>query len=109
MISAPESAPRSTLHSREVPTAENGWAGQNHGSYHNAEEDALIEAIEVELDESKPLPPWHRLQAIYANELPALPLFFRANPFVLPPWLQGLVPTGHQYPSTLWFELVVAE
>ena len=22
----------------------------------------------------------------------------------LPPWLKGLVPTGHQYPSTLWVE-----
>ena len=76
-ISGPESVPRSTLHSEEVPTAENGWAGQNYGGYRNAEVDALIEAIEVELDESKRRLLWHRLQAIYADDLPALPLFFR--------------------------------
>jgi peptide/nickel transport system substrate-binding protein len=103
-ISAPESVPRTTLHSNEVPTAENGWAGQNYGGFRNAEVDALIDAIEVELDEGKRRTLWHRLQAIYAEELPALPLFFRANPFVLPRWLQGVVPTGHQYPTTLWVE-----
>jgi peptide/nickel transport system substrate-binding protein len=103
-ISGPESVPRSTLHSREVPTAENGWAGQNYGGYRNAEVDALIEAIEVELDKDKRRLLWYRLQAIYADELPSLPLFFRANAYVLPPWLEGVVPTGHQYPSTLWVE-----
>jgi peptide/nickel transport system substrate-binding protein len=103
-ISAPESVPRTTLHSNEVPTAENGWAGQNYGGFRNAEVDALIDAIEVELDEGDRRTLWHKLQAIYAEELPALPLFFRANPFVLPRWLQGVVPTGHQYPTTLWVE-----
>ena len=103
-ISGPESVPRTTLHSREIPAADNGWAGQNYGGYRNAEVDALIEAIEVELDVGKRRTLWHRLQAIYADELPALPLFFRANPFVLPPWLKGVVPTGHQYPTTLWVE-----
>ena len=103
-ISGPESVPRSTLHSREIPTPDNGWAGQNYGGYRNPEVDALIEAIEVELDEGKRRALWRRLQTIYADELPALPLFFRANPFVLPPWLTGVVPTGHQYPTTLWVE-----
>ena len=103
-ISAPESVPRTTLHSNEIPTMANGWAGQNYGGFRNAEVDALIDAIEVELDESKRRELWRKLQAIYAEELPALPLFFRANPFVLPRWLKGLVPTGHQYPTTLWAE-----
>lgn len=103
-ISAPESVPRTTLHSNEIPTAKNGWAGQNYGGFRNAEADALIDAIEVELDEGKRRALWRTLQAIYAEELPSLPLFFRANPFVLPPWLKGLVATGHQYPTTLWVE-----
>jgi peptide/nickel transport system substrate-binding protein len=103
-ISAPESVPRSTLYSNEIPTSENGWAGQNYAGFRSAEVDALIDAIEVELDEGKRRGLWHRLQALYAEELPALPLFFRANPFVLPRWLKGLVPTGHQYPTTLWVE-----
>ncbi len=103
-ISGPESVPRTTLHSSEIPTMANGWAGQNYGGFRNAEVDGLIDAIEVELDEGKRRALWRKLQAIYAEELPALPLFFRANPFVLPRWLKGIAPTGHQYPSTLWVE-----
>ena len=41
---------------------------------------------------------------MYAEELPALPLFFRADSYILPKWLKGVVPTGHQVPSTLWIE-----
>lgn len=103
-FSAPESVPRTTLHSSEIPTEANGWAGQNYTGFRNAEMDATIEAIETELDEGKRRILWARLQAIYAEELPALPLWFRANPFVLPRWLDGVRPTGHQFPTTLWVE-----
>src|SRR6202011_4897222 len=41
-ISAPESVPRSTLHSSEVPDAANGFAGQNASGFRNAEMDRLI-------------------------------------------------------------------
>ncbi len=103
-ISSPENVPRSTLHSEQIPTAENNWAGQNYTGFRNAEMDALIDAIEVELDREKRRALWRRLQEIYLEELPVIPLYFRANAFVLPPWLEGVVPTGHQYPTTLWVE-----
>jgi len=103
-ISAPESVPRTTLHSDHIPTPDNNWAGQNYTGFNNAEADALIEQIEVELDRDKRREMWRRLQHIYAEELPALPLYFRANPYILPKWLKGLRPTGHQYPTTLWVE-----
>lgn len=103
-ISAPESVPRTTLHSAHIPHAGNNWAGQNYTGFRNAEMDELVEKIEVELDKEKRRALWRRLQEIYATELPVIPLYFRANPFILPPWLTGLVPTGHQYPSTLWVE-----
>jgi peptide/nickel transport system substrate-binding protein len=103
-ISAPESVPRTTLHSDQIPTPENGYAGQNTTGFRNAEVDGLIDRIEVELDVDKRRVLWHRLQAVYADELPALPLYFRATAFVLPSWLDGVVPTGHQYPTTLWVE-----
>jgi len=102
--SAPESPPRTTLHSEEIPTAENNWSGQNYPGYRNPEMDALIDAIEVELDPDKRKALWSRLQHLYATELPVMPLYFRANAYILPEWLTGLRPTGHQYPSTLWVE-----
>ncbi|HLT01177.1 MAG TPA: peptide ABC transporter substrate-binding protein [Geminicoccaceae bacterium] len=103
-ISSPENVPRSTLHSEEIPTEANGWSGQNYPGYRNPEMDRLIDAIEVELDRDKREKMWHRLQEIYAEDLPALPLYFRANPHVWPLWLEGVTPTGHQYSSALWVE-----
>ena len=47
---------------------------------------------------------WHRLQAIYAEDLPAIPLWFRADAHVWPQWLEGVRPTGHLNASTLWAE-----
>ncbi len=103
-ISAPENVPRTSLHSDQIPTAANGWAGQNDTGFKNAEMDKLLDAIERELDRDKRKAMWHRLQEIYAEELPALPLYFRSEPHIWPLWLEGVVPTGHQNPSTLWVE-----
>ena len=103
-ISAPENVPRSMLRSDEIPSAANGLNGENFTGFRNQEADRLIDAMEVELDRDRRATLWHRLEALYAEELPALPLFFRADPYVLPHWLKGVVPTGHQYPTTLWIE-----
>ncbi len=103
-LSSPENVPRSTLHSDHIPTPENNFAGQNYTGFVNAEMDELIEKIEVELDREKRRALWHRLQVVYATELPVIPLYFRAEPHVLPKWLTGIVPTGHQVPTTLWVE-----
>lgn len=103
-ISAPESLPRLTLHSEAVPAAANNYAGQNTPGFRNAEADRLIETIEVELDRAKRKALWHRLQEVYVEELPVLPLYFRADSYIVPKWLTGIEPTGHQVPSTLWIE-----
>ncbi len=103
-LSAPENVPRLTLHSEQITTAENNWSGQNYTSYRNPEVDKLIDAIEVELDRTKRAKLWARLQQVYAHDLPVLPLYFRADPFVVPKWLKGIRPTGHQDPTTLWIE-----
>jgi peptide/nickel transport system substrate-binding protein len=102
--SAPENVPRSMLDSAEIPAATNGWSGENYTGFKNAEADRLIDAIEVELDRDRRRDLWYRIQALYAEDLPALPLYFRAEAFILPKWLAGLTPTGHQYPSTLGVE-----
>lgn len=103
-LSAPEHVPFTILHSTQIPTAENGWAGQNYAAYVNPEMDALIDAIEVELDRDKRKQMWHEIQEIYATDLPALPLYFRAQAFIFPKWLKGVTPTGHMSASTLWVE-----
>ena len=103
-ISAPEGVPRTTLHSAHIPNKDNNFSGQNYTGFKNAEMDNLLESIEVELDQTKRKKLWRRLQEIYATELPVIPLYFRAEPYILPKWLTGLKPTGHQDLSTLWVE-----
>jgi peptide/nickel transport system substrate-binding protein len=99
-ISAPESVPRSTLHSQEIPNEKNAWSGQNYGGYRDPRMDQLIDAIEVELDRERRRAMWAELQKRYAEELPALPLYFRSDAFVIPRWLEGVIPTGHQFPTS---------
>ena len=101
-ISAPEDVPRSTLHSSEIPDAANGFAGQNATGFKNPEMDRLIDALETELDAAGRKTLWEAAQRLYATQLPALPLFFRTDAFILPKWLRGVRPTGNQYPTTLW-------
>ncbi|NBC33526.1 MAG: peptide ABC transporter substrate-binding protein [Alphaproteobacteria bacterium] len=103
-FSSPENVPRTVLHSDHIPTPENNWSGQNYTGFTNAAMDVLIEATEEELDVERRLELWRWIQRIYAEELPALPLFHRANAYILPTWLEGVEPTGHQYGTTLWVE-----
>ncbi|RVT97541.1 peptide ABC transporter substrate-binding protein [Rhodovarius crocodyli] len=103
-ISAPESVPRSSLHSDEIPTAARNFSGQNYPGFRNAEMDRLLEQLPITLSPEARRPLWSRLQAIYAEELPSLPLYFRQDAHVWPQWLDGVRPTGHLNPSSLWAE-----
>jgi peptide/nickel transport system substrate-binding protein len=103
-FSAPESVPRTTLHSEMIPSEANAWQGQNYPGVRSSEIDRLIDTIERELDPAKRRPIWERMQTLYAQEAWVLPLYFRADPFVIPKWLGGIEPTGHQYYSSLRVE-----
>jgi len=103
-LSSPENVPRTTLHSSMIPSADNAWDGQNYTGFSSPEMDALIDRLEVELDPAARTKLWRRLQEITADELPAVPLWFRAQAFIYPKWLTGVVPTGNQFPTTLWVE-----
>ena len=103
-LSAPESIPRSQLHSTMIPSQENGWSGQNYPGYRNPALDKVLDDVEVQCTEPERQRLWNKLQNIYAEELPVLPLYFRANGYILPKWLTSIKPTGHQYPTANWVE-----
>ncbi|TXL71272.1 peptide ABC transporter substrate-binding protein [Vineibacter terrae] len=103
-VSAPQSVPRTTLHSQEIPSQANNWSGQNSGGYKNPEMDRLLDAMEVELDVARRKALFGEMQRIYTEDLPVLPLYFRSDVFVLPKALKGVRPTGHLNVSTLWVE-----
>jgi peptide/nickel transport system substrate-binding protein len=103
-VSGPDTPPRGTLHSQEVPSAANNWAGQNYPGFRNADMDKLLDQFDSELELSKRKVLAAEMQRIYVEELPVLPLYFRADPFIFPKWLKGVVPTGQSDGSTLWIE-----
>jgi len=100
----PDQVPRSTLHSAHIPKPENNFSGQNFTGFADPRMDKLIEQLEGEFDKAKRQVLWTQLQDLYAEELPALPLYFNAFSFVTPTWLKGLEPTGHDAPTSLWVE-----
>lgn len=101
-ISSPENVPREIFDSGEIPSAGNGYSGENLAGYKNPKMDQLLKALEVELDPKKRKAMWAEAQKIYATDLPFLPLYLRADTFILPKWLGGVRPTGNQYPTSLW-------
>lgn len=108
-VSAPENIPRTTMHSDMIPTADNNFSGQNYTGFVNAEMDEVLERIQIECGAEVQTELWNRIQTLYAENLPVLPLYFRSNAFVMPKWLKGVRPTGHLNPSSLWVEHWSAE
>ncbi len=103
-MSSPKNIPRTTLHSTMIPSQENNFAGQNYPGFRHERADKVLDDLETVCEEKANTALWHEIQDIYAEELPALPLYYRANSYIVPKWLKGIRPTGHQYPSTLWVE-----
>jgi peptide/nickel transport system substrate-binding protein len=97
-------SPRSILTTEAIPSEKNGWGGNNYPGYSNPEFDKANAGIEGELDPEKRAPYWVTAQKLYAEDLPVLPLFFRAEPYAIPKWLKGLEPTGHSDGSSNWVE-----
>lgn len=103
-VQRPEGVPRSSLHSQEIPSAANGWSGQNYPGYANPTMDKALDAAERELDVVKRRALFAEIQKLAADDLPSLPMFFRVDPFVIPKPLKGVTPTGTLNSSTLWVE-----
>jgi peptide/nickel transport system substrate-binding protein len=97
-------SPRRTLHSSQIPTAENNYGGSNASGFNDTRMDTLIDQADSELDPARQKVIWAEMQKIYADKVNVLPLFFRAEAHVVPTWLKGYEPTGHADYSVLWAE-----
>lgn len=103
-VSSPDSPPRSTLHSSQIPTAQNGWSGQNAGGWSMPRVDAILDTTVGEFDVNKRKQLMEELMQIYTEELPTMPLYMRAEIAIIPSNLVGFDVTGHQFPSTMSVE-----
>lgn len=99
-VSSPENNPRSTLHSKSVPTNSNGYSGQNYPNWKNPAVDKAIDAIDLEFNTKKRNELAWELQKHYTNEVPVLPLYYRADISVTPTALKNYRMPGHQFHET---------
>ena len=90
-------SPRRTLGSDNIPTAANNYGGANYPGFKDATTDANIAKVESELDPAKAKVDWAEMQKAYAEQVPVVPLFFRAEPHIVPKWLHGYTPLGNGY------------
>lgn len=84
--------------SQEVPSAANSWIGTNLSGYKSETYDAACRAAKAALPDDKPYAESYRqTQVIFADELPAIPLFYRLRVAAARPDLCGfaLDPTAN--------------
>lgn len=103
-VSSPENPPKSVLHSKNIPTQENGFNGQNTGGYVNKKIDKILDTIDGTFDANKRDKLIAELLKIEMEELPTFPLYYRAQIAVLPKNLKGYEITGHQFQSSNFVE-----
>ena len=99
-ISSPESSPKSTFSSKNIPTSKNGWSGQNYMGWNNPQVDKILESLDVEMKHEKRISLVHEMLKQYTDEVPVLPLYYRSDTAVIPAQLKGYRLTGHQFPET---------
>ena len=97
-------SPRRTLDTSEIPTAANSYGGANYPGFSDPKMNADISKVESELDPAKALGDWAEMQRIYAEQVPVIPLFFRAEPHIVPKWLKGYNALGNGYSVGLFAE-----
>ncbi|MFD1731451.1 hypothetical protein ACFSC4_10870 [Deinococcus malanensis] len=83
-----------------IPTAANGYAGQNNAGWNNAEFNRLHKQAQVEFNLGDRIKLFDRMQTIWNSEVPALPLYYRVNVYTKVPGLMNYTFSAYTlYPS----------
>lgn len=99
-ISSPESSPKSTFHSKNIPSEKNGWSGQNQMGWVNAKVDKALEDLETEFSHKKRVELVHQILKHYTDEVPVIPLYYRSDIAVPPLSMKNFELSGHQFSET---------
>lgn len=94
-VSSPESTPRSTLHSSNIPTEKNSFSGQNQPGWANANVDKFLDQIEIEFNANKRKELIHKILKEYTEQVPVIPLYYRSEIAVIPTNMKGYRLAGH--------------
>lgn len=84
----------------QIPTAANGYSGQNNAGWNNAEFNKLQKQAQTEFNLPDRIKLFDRMQAIWNSEVPALPLYYRVNVYTKVPNLLNYTFSAYTlYPS----------
>lgn len=103
-ISSPENSPRAQMHSDNVPNDKNGWSGQNFPGWSNKKVDELIDKIELEFDAKKRVDLAAQILKHYTDDVPVIPLYYRADIAITPQTLQNFAISGNQFSDSYYVE-----
>ncbi|MDR7522329.1 MAG: peptide ABC transporter substrate-binding protein [Armatimonadota bacterium] len=78
-VMSPLTLPHAFWHSNQIPAAANNWEGSNYPGWRNAENDKLCDEALQEIDTAKRVALLKRQQELWAEDLPAIPLYFRLS------------------------------
>jgi peptide/nickel transport system substrate-binding protein len=99
----PSTSPAVLLGSRNIPTQQNGWTGNNFSGYANPAMDAAIADADGALDPARSKAAWARIQQLALEDLPILPMYFYAASWVIPKDMRGLDTARFDQPTN-WAE-----
>jgi peptide/nickel transport system substrate-binding protein len=100
-VSAPDGMQFGTLNSSMIPTEANSFSGQNRPGWKNKDVDKWTEEVEREFDPKKRVTLMKKIMKAYTDELPAMPLYYKANNAVIPKGLKNFKLSGHSYTEFL--------
>lgn len=78
----------------KIPTADNGFKGSNLPGWRNDEVTSLLQRADATLDVAERKRLLARVQVLYREELPAIPMYFRPVVVVHSTDVAGIAPTG---------------
>ena len=97
-VMSPSSWGNTLWQSDMIPSAKNSWQGQNYPGWNNAEVTELLKKVPAVLDLAERKAMMARVQELYVEELPAIPMYFRPVVAVTRKDLKGFALTGTQTP-----------
>jgi peptide/nickel transport system substrate-binding protein len=103
-VSAPDGMQFGMLHSSMIPNEANAYSGANRPGWKNKEVDKWTEEVEREFDPKKRSVLMKKIMKAYTDELPAMPLYYKANNSVIPKGLKNFKLSGHSYSEFLYAE-----
>jgi peptide/nickel transport system substrate-binding protein len=98
--SSPESTPRSTLHSTNIPTEKNSWSGQNQMGWVNKKVDSLLDQLDVEFNAAKRKQLIFQIMGEYTKDAPVIPMYYRSEIAVIPANMNNYQMAAHLFYET---------